>query len=84
MIYREYVGQTKWNPIITYDKMKKWYPIEIIDLRFQVDHISPKKIRFFEEYYDNPLNTVIYNILIKHTEIKMISAGSKIVSVETV
>ena len=54
------------NPIISYDKMKKYYPIQIIDLRFQVDHISPKKIRLFEEYDDNPVNTNLYIILIKH------------------
>ena len=57
LFYREYVGETMLNAIITYDKMKRWYPFEIIDLRFQVDHIPPKKIRFFEEYDDNPIIT---------------------------
>ena len=36
------------NPFITYDKMKNYYPIQILDLRFQVDHISPKKIDFWK------------------------------------
>ena len=37
LIYREYVGEPMLAPIITYDKRKKYYPFEIIDLRFQVD-----------------------------------------------
>ena len=84
LFYKEYVGDQLLSPIITYDKMKDYYPIQIIDLRFQVDHISPKKIRLFEEYDPNPINTNLYVILIKHREIKMISDGNKIVSVEVV
>ena len=84
LFYKEYVGDQLLSPIITYDKMKNYYPIQIIDLRFQVDHISPKKIRLFEEYDPNPTITVLYVILIKHREIKMISDGNKIISVEVV
>ena len=84
LFYKEYVGDPLLSPIITYDKMKDYYPIQIIDLRFQVDHISPKKIRLFEEYDPNPTNTNLYVILIKHREIKMISDGNKIISVEVV
>ena len=84
LFYKEYVGDQLLSPIITYDKMKDYYPIQIIDLRFQVDHISPKKIRLFEEYDPNPVNTNLYVILIKHREIKMISDGNKIISVEVV
>ena len=84
LFYKEYVGDHLLSPIITYDKMKDYYPIQIIDLRFQVDHISPKKIRLFEEYDPNPVNTNLYVILIKHREIKMISDGNKIISVEVV
>ena len=64
--------------------MKNNYLIQTIDLRFQVDHISPKKIRLFEEYDDNPANTILYKMLIKHREFKMISDGNKIISVEIV
>ena len=84
LFYKEYVGEPMLSPIISYDKMKKYYPIQIIDLRFQVDHISPKKIRLFEEYENNPVNTDLYVILIKHREIKMISDGNKIIGVEVV
>ena len=64
--------------------MKDYYPSEIIDLGFQVDHKSPKINRFFQVYDDNPLNTILYEILIKHREIKMISDGSKSFSVEVI
>ena len=84
LFYREYDGDQPLSPIITYDNMKNYYPIQIKDLRFHVDHISPKKIRLFEEYDPNPTNTVLYIILIKHREIKMISDGNKIFSVEVV
>ena len=84
LFYKEYVGDPMLSPIISYDKMKNFYPIQIIDLRFQVDHISPKKIRLFEQYEPNPTNTVLYVILIKHREIKMISDGNKIIGVEVV
>ena len=84
LFYKEYVGESILSPIISYDKMKDFYPIQIMDSRFQVDHISPKKIRLFEEDDTNPVNTNLYLILIKHREIKMISDGNKIVSSEIV
>ena len=71
-----------FNPIITYDKMNRLYPFKRIDLRFHIDHISPKIIGLFEEYDDNPANTFMYIILIKHRENKMIPDGKKIISVE--
>ena len=36
--------------------MKTYYPIQIIDLRFQIDHKSSKKNRLFEESDENPVN----------------------------
>ena len=84
LLYKEYVGEQQLSPIITYNKMKDYYPIQRIDLRFQVDHISPKKIILFEEYDDNPTNTILYVILFKHREKKMISDGNKTISVEIV
>ena len=84
LFYKEYIGESMLNPIKTYDKMKDLYPIQITDLRLQVDHIPPKKIRLFEEYDDNPVITNLFVILIKHREIKTISDGNKIISVEIV
>ena len=77
LIYKELVGETMFNPIIPYDKMKSWYPFELNDLRFQADHISPNKIRFFTEYSDNPVNTIINIILINHRKNNTISEGKK-------
>ena len=70
VFYKEYVGEQLLCPKISYHKMKNYYPIQIIHLRFQVDHISPRKIRLFEEYDNNPVNTILYIILIKHKETK--------------
>ena len=42
--YKEYVGEELLNPLISYLDMKNRYPIQVIDLRFQVEHITPKKI----------------------------------------
>ena len=45
--------------------MKTFYPIQVIDLRFQIDFVTPKKIRLFEEYENAPDNTNLYVILIR-------------------
>ena len=42
LFYNEYIGEQLLSPIITNDKIKDYYPIQIIDLRSQVDHISSK------------------------------------------
>ena len=46
---REYVGENLLQPYISHPDMKNFYPIQITDHRFQVDHITPTKIQFFEE-----------------------------------
>ena len=84
LFYKEYIGEQLLSSIITYDKVKTDYPIQIRDLRFQVDHISPKKIRLFEEYDENPVNTILHIILIKHRGSKMVSDGNMIISVEII
>ena len=57
--------------------MKTFYPIQVIDLRYQNDYVTPKKIRLFMEYENAPENTSFYVILIKHREINMVSDGNK-------
>ena len=47
--YEEHVGEELLNSFISYIDMKKKYPIQVIDLRHQIDHISPNKIQLFEE-----------------------------------
>ena len=64
--------------------MKTFYPIQVIDLKFQIDYIAPKKISLFEEYEDAPENTKLYVILIKYREINMVSDGNKITGIELI
>ena len=78
MFYKEYVGEELLNTFITYPDMKKKYPIQVIDLRFQFDHINPQKIQLFEEYRGVTNNARLFMILIRHREFKMISDGNKI------
>ena len=40
LVYKEYVGEELMNFFISFD-MKNNYPIQVIDLRHQVDHITP-------------------------------------------
>ena len=53
--------------------MKTFNPIQVIDLKFQIDYITRKK-----EQENTPENTNLYIIFIKHKEIKMVSDGNKI------
>ena len=78
LFYKEYNGESLLHPLISYLDMKTFYPIQVIDLRFQIDFVTPKKIRLFEEYENAPENTNLYVILIKHREINMVSDGNKI------
>ena len=59
--------------------MKAYYPSQIIGLRFQVDFVTPKKIRLFEKYYESPTNPCLFNTLVIHRLIKTISGGKKLV-----
>ena len=58
--------------------MKNLYPIQIVDLRYQVDHITPKKIPLFEEHRADHINAKLFVILIRYREIMMVSDGNKI------
>ena len=49
--------------------MRLYYPIQILGPRFQMDHISPKKIGLFEKYDKNPVKTDLDIISIKHRAI---------------
>ena len=51
--------------------MKTKYPIEMIDLRHQSDHITPKKFQFFMENGGNPENARFFLILFRRREIEM-------------
>ena len=64
--------------------MKNKYHIQVIDLGFQVDHITPKKIQLFEEYRANPANAKFFLIIIRRREIEMISDGDKLIEVKVI
>ena len=53
---KESVGEELMSPFISYPDMKTNYPIQIIDLRHQSDHITRKKIQLFHEYSADPEN----------------------------
>ena len=55
--------------------MKNFYPIQVIDLHFQVDHITPEKIEMFEEYRAAPGNARLFAIMIKYRQKTLISDG---------
>ena len=88
LFYIEYVGEELLNPFVSYPDMKNKYPIQVIDLRFQPDHITPKKIQLFEEYRADPANNPnsarLYIILIRRREIELISDGNKMIEVKVI
>ena len=47
LFHKGYVGEQLLSPIVSYDKMKTYYPIEVNDLRLQVVYVTPKGIIFF-------------------------------------
>ena len=44
VFYKEYVAEELLQPCISYTDMKIFYPIQVMDLRFQVNRITPKNI----------------------------------------
>ena len=64
--------------------MKTNNPIQVKDLRYQVDHITPKKIQLFEEHGAAPANAKLIIILIRRREIEMISDGNKLLEVKVI
>ena len=84
LFYKEYVGEELLQPYFSYPDMRYLYPIQITDLRFQVDHITPKKIQLFEEFSEDPANERLFIILVRHRQIEMISDGNKIIEVKVI
>ena len=75
---KEYVGEELLSPFINYPVMNYFYLIQVIDLGFHVDRITPEKIQFFQEYRADPANGRICEILIRHKEIEIVSDGNKV------
>ena len=64
--------------------MKTKYPIEILDLRHQSDHLTPRKIQLFHEHGTDPDNARLFIILIRRREIELISDGNKLIEVKVI
>ena len=84
LFFKEYIGEELMTPFISYTDMKKKYPIEIIDLRHQSDHITPMKIQQFEEDCAHPENAKFYLIIFRRREIELISDGYKLIEVKVI
>ena len=80
--FQHYIGEELMTPFISYPDMKAKYPIEILDLRHQTDHITPKKIQLFLEYDADPENARFYLKLIRRKENELISDGNKLLEVK--
>ena len=84
LFYKEYVAEELLLPYISYPDMKYLYPIQITDLRNQVDHITPKKIQLFEEFSEDRNNERLFLILVRHRQVEMIADGNKIIEVKVI
>ena len=84
LFYKEHVGEELINPFISYPDMKNNYPIQVIDLRFQVDDITPKKNQLFEEYRNNTANARLFNILIGRRKYELFSDGNELIEVKVI
>ena len=82
LFFKEYIGEELMTPFTSYTDMKTKYPIEVMDLRHQSDHITPKKTQLFMEYDADPENARFYLILIRRREIELISDGKKLIEVK--
>ena len=82
LFYKEYVGEEILNPFLSYTDMKTKYVIQVIDIRFQVDHMTPKKIQLFEEYRAAPADAKLFIILIRRREIEKIWNANKLIEVK--
>ena len=86
LFFKEYIGEQLLSPFISYTDMKSKYPIEILDLRHQADHITPKKIQLFLEYGGgaDPDTARLFLILIRRREVELISDGNKLMEINII
>ena len=64
--------------------MKNNHPIQVIDLRFQADHITSKKNQLFEEYRADTAIARLNVLLIRQREIEFISDGNELIEVKII
>ena len=64
--------------------MRTKHPIEIIDLRHQPDHRTPKQTQQFQEDGTDLDNARLFLIFIRRREIELITSGNKLIEVKVV
>ena len=64
--------------------MENFHPIQVTDLRFQVDHLTPERIQIFEEFSEDPAIERLSFILVRHIQKEMISDGNKIIKMKVI
>ena len=84
LFVKSYIGEQLMSSFISYPDIKTKYPIEIIDLRHQSDHITAKKIQLFLEYGADPENARFFLIIIRRREIELISDGNKLIEIKVI
>ena len=77
LFYKNYIGEPILNHLVTYPDMKTKSSIEIIALRHQPDHITPKKIQIIQEYGADPDNNRLFFKKIRRREKELIRDGNK-------
>ena len=53
--------------------LENFCAIQLIDLRFQLDHNNHKKIHLFEDYRGDPDDASLFFVLVRHYEYERIS-----------
>ena len=84
LFFKEYIGEQLMSPFKSYPDMKTKYPIQIVDLRHQTDHITPKKVQLFQEYSADLENAKFYLIVTRRREIELISDENKLIEVKVI
>ena len=85
LLYKKHVGEELLNPFKPYPNVKNEYPNQLINLRFHLDQITPKKSQRFEEFNTAPLNAnARLFFLVRHRQIEMLSVGNKIIEVKVI
>ena len=84
IFFKEYIGEPLLNPFISYPDMKTKYPIDIIDLRHQLDHITAKKIQLIQQNGTDPDNARLFLIVLRRRETELNSDGNKLIEVKVI
>ena len=84
MFYNEHVVEEVLNPYLANPDMKSFYPIQVIDLNFQIIEITLKKIQLFEEFIADPIIVKLFEEIFKHRQLKLISDDHKITQVKVI